>query len=99
VNGPGLAKELDENKINYSGYFESQLLSTILSWVVPIGIFFLIWRYAMKKRNLLTRSGIAQPVPAKYSPYWRSPSGAPAPAEVAELDGFRGFSRRHGLGN
>ena len=49
VNDPGLAKELDENKINYSGYFESQLLSTILSWVVPIGIFFLIWRYAMKK--------------------------------------------------
>jgi len=49
VNDPGLVKELDENKINYSGYFESQLLSTILSWVVPIGIFFLIWRYAMKK--------------------------------------------------
>jgi cell division protease FtsH len=49
VNDPGLVKELDENKINYSGYFESQLLSTILSWVIPIGIFFLIWRYAMKK--------------------------------------------------
>ncbi len=49
VNDPGLVKELDENKISYSGYFESKLLSTILSWVVPIGIFFLIWRYAMKK--------------------------------------------------
>jgi len=49
VNDPGLAKELDENKINYSGYFESKLLSTILSWVIPIGLFFLIWRYAMKK--------------------------------------------------
>jgi cell division protease FtsH len=49
VNDPGLVKELDENKISYSGYFESQLLSTILSWVIPIGIFFLIWRYAMKK--------------------------------------------------
>ncbi len=49
VNDPGLVKELDENKINYSGYFESQLLSMILSWVIPIGIFFLIWRFAMKK--------------------------------------------------
>jgi cell division protease FtsH len=49
VNDPGLVKELDENKINYSGYFESKLLSTILSWIVPIGLFFLIWRYAMKK--------------------------------------------------
>ena len=49
VNDPGLVKELDEHKINYSGHYESKLLSTILSWVVPIGIFFLIWRYAMKK--------------------------------------------------
>jgi cell division protease FtsH len=49
VNDPGLVKELDENNIAYSGYFQSQLLSTILSWVIPIGIFFLIWRYAMKK--------------------------------------------------
>jgi cell division protease FtsH len=49
VDDPGLVKELDENKINYSGYFESKLLSTILSWVVPIGVFFLIWRFAMKR--------------------------------------------------
>jgi len=49
VNDPGLVKELDENKINYSGYFESQLVGTILSYIIPIGIFFLIWRFAMKK--------------------------------------------------
>jgi cell division protease FtsH len=49
VNDPGLVNDLDANKVNYSGYFESQLLSTVLSWVIPIGIFFLIWRYAMKK--------------------------------------------------
>jgi cell division protease FtsH len=49
VNDPGLVKELDDNKINYSGYFESQWLGTLLSWVVPIGVFFLIWRFAMKK--------------------------------------------------
>jgi cell division protease FtsH len=49
VDDPGLVKELDENKINYSGYFESKLLSMILSWVVPIAVFFLIWRFAMKR--------------------------------------------------
>jgi cell division protease FtsH len=49
VNDPGLVKELDDRKVSYSGHYESKFLSSILSWVIPIGIFFLIWRYAMKK--------------------------------------------------
>jgi cell division protease FtsH len=49
VNDPDLVKDLDEHKVNYSGHYESKFLSTLLSWVIPIGIFFLIWRYAMKK--------------------------------------------------
>jgi cell division protease FtsH len=49
VNDPNLVKELDEHKINYSGLYDNKFMSTILSWIIPIGIFFLIWRYAMKK--------------------------------------------------
>jgi cell division protease FtsH len=49
VNDPDLVKDLDEHKVDYSGHYESKFLSTVLSWVVPIGIFFLIWRFAMKK--------------------------------------------------
>ena len=49
VNDPDLVKDLDEHKVDYSGHYESKLLSSILSWVLPIGIFFLIWRFAMKK--------------------------------------------------
>ena len=49
VDDPNLVKELDEHKVNYSGLYDSKFLSTILSWIIPIGIFFLIWRYAMKK--------------------------------------------------
>jgi cell division protease FtsH len=49
VDDPGLVKELDENKVAYSGHYESKFLSNVLSWVIPIGIFFLIWRFAMKK--------------------------------------------------
>ena len=49
VDDPGLVKELDEHKIDYSGHYESKFLSSILSWVLPIGIMLLIWRYAMKK--------------------------------------------------
>src|SRR5210317_179385 len=49
VNDPDLVKDLDGHKVNYAGSYESKFLSAILSWVIPIGIFFLIWRYAMKK--------------------------------------------------
>ena len=49
VDDPGLVKELDEHKVDYSGHYESKFLSSILSWILPIGIMFLIWRYAMKK--------------------------------------------------
>jgi cell division protease FtsH len=49
VTDPDLVKQLDERKINYSGQFESKFLSEILSWIIPIAIFFLIWRFAMKR--------------------------------------------------
>ncbi len=49
VDDPNLVKELDEHKVRYSGHYESKLLGSILSWVLPLGIMFLIWRYAMKK--------------------------------------------------
>jgi cell division protease FtsH len=49
VDDPNLVKELDEHKVRYSGLYESKLLSTILVWVLPLGVMFLIWRFAMKK--------------------------------------------------
>ena len=49
VDDPGLVKELDEHRVDYSGRYESKFLSSILSWILPIGIMFLIWRFAMKK--------------------------------------------------
>ena len=49
VDDPSLVKELDEHKVDYSGRYESKFLSSILSWILPIGIMLLIWRFAMKK--------------------------------------------------
>ncbi len=49
VNDPDLVKDLDDHKVDYSGHYESKFLSSILSWIIPFGIFFLIWRYAIKK--------------------------------------------------
>jgi cell division protease FtsH len=49
VYDPDLVKDLDERRISYTGHYESKFLRSVLSWVIPIGIFFLIWRYAIKK--------------------------------------------------
>ena len=49
VNDPDLVKELDERKVSYSGRHENRFLSSLLSWILPMGFFFLIWRFAMKK--------------------------------------------------
>ena len=40
VDDPGLVKELDDNKVAYSGYYESKFLSSVLSWVLPPSAFF-----------------------------------------------------------
>src|SRR5882672_7529668 len=34
-----IAKELDQHAVEYRGHFESNLVSLLLSWVVPIAIF------------------------------------------------------------
>ncbi len=49
VNDPDLVKDLDEHKISYSGQNENKFLSSLLSWIIPLGVFFLISRFAMKK--------------------------------------------------
>ena len=49
VNDPDLVRELDERKVSYSGRHENRFLSSLLSWILPMGFFFLIWRFAMKK--------------------------------------------------
>ncbi|WP_319547896.1 ATP-dependent zinc metalloprotease FtsH [Desulfogranum marinum] len=49
VDDPGLVKELAESKVRYSGEYQNKVLGTILSWMLPIGIFFLFYFYVMKK--------------------------------------------------
>ena len=42
VNDPDLVKELDERKVNYVGRHENRFFSSLLSWMLPLGFFFLI---------------------------------------------------------
>jgi cell division protease FtsH len=39
VNDPDLVKDLDDHNVDYSGYHESKFLSSVLSWIIPFGIF------------------------------------------------------------
>ena len=52
-----LAEELSKYDIEYSGHIESQFLPIILSWVVPIGLFFLVWFFLMKRMSGRLGSG------------------------------------------
>ncbi|MGD0658456.1 MAG: ATP-dependent zinc metalloprotease FtsH [Syntrophorhabdales bacterium] len=49
VDDPSLVKELDDHKVDYSGRYESKFLGSLLSWILPIGVMILIWRFAMRK--------------------------------------------------
>ena len=49
VNDLGLVKELDERGVKYSGRQDSKFLGALLTWIIPLGLFFVIWRYSMKK--------------------------------------------------
>ena len=49
VEDPGLTAELEEAGIPFRGEVTSNWLPTILSWLVPVALFFLVWSYLMKR--------------------------------------------------
>ena len=53
---PALADKLKEHGVTITGAPSSNLLSTILSWVLPIFFFYLIWSYGI--RRMAERQGL-----------------------------------------
>jgi cell division protease FtsH len=49
VKDPDLVRELGERKVSYSGRYANRFLINLLSWILPLGFFFLIWRFAVNK--------------------------------------------------
>ena len=49
MDDPNLINILENNGIKYQAQFENTWFSTLLSWIVPMFIFFAIWGYFMKK--------------------------------------------------
>ncbi len=56
---PGLAEALDEQGVTYSSRPRNELLPTLLSWLVPIALFFAIWFFLM--RRVAGRMGMGGP--------------------------------------
>src|ERR1700730_6854720 len=54
--GPDLADKLTEHGITITGAPSSNFLSTILSWVLPVFFFYLIWTYGI--RRMAERQGV-----------------------------------------
>ena len=45
------SKLLEEYDLNFKGEIESQLLPTLLSWVIPVFLFFGVWYFMMKRMS------------------------------------------------
>jgi cell division protease FtsH len=49
VEDPGLTAELEQASIPFKGEASSEWLSTLLSWIVPLVLFFVFWSFLMNR--------------------------------------------------
>jgi cell division protease FtsH len=51
VEDPELVTDLEKGGVTFKGEVSSDWLPTVLSWVVPVALFFLLWNYLFKKMS------------------------------------------------
>jgi len=49
VEDPDLVRELETHKVKITGVIESTIVRDVLSWVVPIALFFVVWLFVMRR--------------------------------------------------
>ena len=49
VEDPDLVKELEAYEVKYTGQNDNNLLKTVLSWVLPLGLLFLLWGFLARR--------------------------------------------------
>lgn len=49
LNDPSLINFLEEHNVRYTAERENKLVTTILSWVVPLAVFALFWGYILRR--------------------------------------------------
>ena len=73
VEDPELAAELEEAGIPFRGEIVSTWLPTLLSWVVPVALFVLLWSYLLKRMG--PGSGLMQIGKSKAKVYIEKKTG------------------------
>lgn len=83
VDDPTLTAELEEARVSFRGEVTSTWLPTLLSWVVPVGLFFLLWSFLLKRMG--SGSGLMQIGKSKAKVYIEKKTGVTF-ADVAGID-------------
>ncbi|MGH7797594.1 MAG: ATP-dependent zinc metalloprotease FtsH [Candidatus Binatia bacterium] len=84
VEDPGLTAELEAAKVPFKGHVTNNWLAAILSWVVPVALFFLVWSYLGKKMGSGS-GGLMQIGKSKAKVYIEKKTGVTF-ADVAGID-------------
>jgi cell division protease FtsH len=57
VEDPALLGDLQTHKVKVSGFVESRFWSTALSWLVPVGLFVLLWTFMLRRLGAGNQNG------------------------------------------
>jgi cell division protease FtsH len=49
VDDPELISELEKHGVRYSGQYESDVVKTLLSWLIPIGLLVIVWGFLVRR--------------------------------------------------
>src|SRR5437879_5472115 len=49
VDDPDLVQELETHKVKYTGQYDSDLVKTLLSWIVPMVFLFILWGFLSRR--------------------------------------------------
>jgi cell division protease FtsH len=52
VDDPDLIKDLDAQGVKYRGQFENQFIKTLLVWILPFGLFVIVWGFLARRMGL-----------------------------------------------
>jgi len=84
VEDPGLTAELEQAGISFTGEASSEWITTLLSWIVPIVLFFVFWSFLMNRVSG-AGGGLMQIGKSKAKVYIEKQTGVSF-ADVAGID-------------